>query len=117
VLGIVDPPLILSWRRGGKPRQATLGTLLTGTTVTVAYPDEYLAELIDRMMQMNAAHLPVISRSDATLVGYLSWRDLFGARSKLQQAERQRLVFYHLGQGRRRTRVLAPPPGPATREP
>ena len=71
VLGLVDPPAILAWRRAGKHRQTTLGALLASSKMTLAYPDEYLAGIIDRLMRANVAHMPVISRTDASLVGYL----------------------------------------------
>ncbi|MCC8984663.1 hypothetical protein [Bradyrhizobium acaciae] len=56
------PPSVLRWRRAGKHRTATLKQLLAGSKITVAYPDEYLDRLADRLMQVNVSHLPVISR-------------------------------------------------------
>jgi chloride channel protein, CIC family len=96
VLGIVDPPKVLAWRRSGKHRQSTLGVLLAEHKPEVAYPDEYLEGLIDRMMEANVAHLPVIDRTDGRLVGYVSWRDLLTARTRLRQEETQRVVFYRV---------------------
>ena len=51
--------------------RARCGELLAGQKPEVAYPDEYLEGLIDRMMQANVAHLPVIARADGKLVGYV----------------------------------------------
>ena len=96
VLGIVDPPKVLAWRRAGKHRQSTLGELLAGHKPEVAYPDEYLEGLIDRMMHANVAHLPVVTRTDDALVGYVSWRDLLMARNRMKQEETQRVVFYRV---------------------
>jgi chloride channel protein, CIC family len=48
VLGIVNPPAVLGWRRAGKHRQSTLKDLLAGKVV-MAYPDEYLDAIVDRM--------------------------------------------------------------------
>ena len=84
VLGIVDPPKVLAWRRAGKPRRTELRTLLEGTEVPSVDPDEYLDRVIDRMMQSNLAHFAVVSRQDFTLVGYLSWKDLLRVRTRLQ---------------------------------
>jgi CBS domain-containing protein len=95
VLGIVDPPSVLAWRRAGKHRRTPIGELLAGTNVPTAYPDEYLEGVIERMMRLNVAHLAVVSREDASLVGYLSWKDLMRVRLRLQQEERERMVFYH----------------------
>ncbi len=96
VLGIIDPPTVLRWRRAGRHRQTTLSTLLAGTRRAVAYPDEYLEAVIDRMMLANTAHLPVIARSDGRLTGYISWKDLLRARSKLKEEESQRMVLYRV---------------------
>jgi chloride channel protein, CIC family len=96
VLGIVDPPAVLSWRRAGKHRSTTARELLANTKPIVAYPDEYLDWLVNRMMEANVAHLPVISREDSRLVGYVGWKDLLRVRSKLQAEERQRVVFYRV---------------------
>jgi chloride channel protein, CIC family len=96
VLGIVDPPTVLRWRRAGRHRLSTARELLANAQVTVAFPDEYLDGLVDRMMSANVAHLPVISREDARLVGYISWKDLLRVRTRLQAEERQRVVFYRV---------------------
>jgi CBS domain-containing protein len=110
VLGVVDPPLVQSWLRAGKPPEAVLGALLVGTQVPLASPDEYLDGVITRMVKTNAAHVPVVSRDDSTLIGYLSWRDLLRAWEQAQQQEVQRTLFYHFGGGARRR--AAPPADP-----
>jgi chloride channel protein, CIC family len=94
VLGIVDPPKVLAWRRAGKPRRTELRALLEGAEVPSVDPDEYLDRVIDRMMQSNLAHFAVVSRQDFTLVGYLSWKDLLRVRTRLQREERERSVLY-----------------------
>jgi CIC family chloride channel protein len=93
VLGIVDPPSVLRWRRAGRLRTTTLQELLHGNKFTTAYPDEYLEVLADRLSTANVAHLPVLSREDASLVGYIGWKDLMRVRGKLQAEERMRTVF------------------------
>jgi H+/Cl- antiporter ClcA len=96
VLGVVDPPAVIGWRRAGRHRETTLGELLKGSRHPVAYPDEYLEGLTDRMMQANVARLPVISRNEEALVGYIGWKDLLRVRSKIKQEETQRVVFYRV---------------------
>jgi chloride channel protein, CIC family len=105
-LGVVDPPKVLAWRRAGRYRRATLDQLLAGSKPAVAFPDEYLERVIDRMMQANIAHLPVVSRGDEKLQGYLSWKDLLRVRIRLQAEERQRARLYRLT--RRRAAVPTP---------
>ncbi|HYL33429.1 MAG TPA: chloride channel protein [Stellaceae bacterium] len=94
VLGIVDPPAVIGWRRAGRHRRTTLRTLLDRVKVPLAYPDEYLEGVIERMTNSNVAHLPVISRDNAKLVGYLSWKDLMRVRLHLAQEEHQRMALY-----------------------
>jgi chloride channel protein, CIC family len=99
VLGIIDPPSVLRWRRAGKHRTTTLHELLAGGKITLAYPDEYLAGLADRLSQVNVAHLPVISREDRRLVGYIGWKDLMRVRAKLQAEESETTSFFRFGRG------------------
>jgi chloride channel protein, CIC family len=94
VLGIIDPPSVLRWRRAGKHRTTTLGKLLAGSKITLAYPDEYLDALADRLSQVNVAHLPVVSREDQSLVGYVGWKDLMRVRTKLRAEETHRASFF-----------------------
>jgi CIC family chloride channel protein len=94
VLGIIDPPSVLRWRRAGKHRTTTLDKLLAGSKITLAYPDEYLDALADRLSQVNVAHLPVVSREDQSLVGYVGWKDLMRVRAKLQAEETHRASFF-----------------------
>jgi chloride channel protein, CIC family len=96
VLGIVNPPTVLGWRRAGRHRRTTLGDLLAGQRVVTAFPDEYLDGIVDRMMVTNVAQIPVVSRDTGRLVGYLGWRDILRIRSRAQDEERQRVVFYRV---------------------
>ena len=109
VLGVVDPPAILRWRRAGERRTTTLRELLGGSKLITAYPDEYLDAVADRLAATNVAHLPVVAREDRRLVGYVGWKDLMRVRIKLQAEERQRTVFVGLGAGMaRESRQLDP---------
>jgi len=94
VLGVIDPPSILRWRRAGGRRGASLRELLAGAKIALAYPDEYLADLADRMTSASVAHLPVVSRQDRRLVGYIGWKDMMRVRAKLQSEERERSGFF-----------------------
>jgi CBS domain-containing protein len=94
VLGVIDPPALLRWRRQGKHRNTTLGELLAGGKLTFAYPDEYLDSLADRLTAVNIAHLPVVTREGERLVGYIGWKDLMRVRAKRQAEEQQRTTFF-----------------------
>lgn len=93
VLGIVDPPSVLAWRRAGEHRDQTLEQLLRGKKITLAYPDEYLAGLVDKLVHANVAHLPVVSRTDGSLVGYIGWKDLMRVRQRLNSETHDRTAL------------------------
>ncbi len=48
------------------------------------------------MTRANVAHIPVVSREDGRLVGYLGWKDLINVRARLQAEERDRVVLYRV---------------------
>ena len=94
VLGIIDPPTVLGWRRAGEERTTPLASLLRGTPIPLAWRDEYLDAVAERLIQADAAHLAVVSRRDGTLVGYLGWKDLMRARTRLREEEADRTAFF-----------------------
>ncbi|RNJ47570.1 chloride channel protein [Mesorhizobium erdmanii] len=100
VLGLIDPPAILRWRRAGKHRTTTLSDLLAGSKVTLAYPDEYLEGLSDKLLMANVTHLPVVTRESLQLVGYVGWKDLMRVRSRKQAEERDRSTLLGFGTSR-----------------
>jgi chloride channel protein, CIC family len=93
VLGIINPPTVLRWRRAGKNKQAKLGDLLSDSRVFTTYPDEYLESVTERLLETDASHLVVISRADNTLVGYIGWKDLIRAKTRLRDEEANRTAF------------------------
>jgi CIC family chloride channel protein len=94
VLGIIDPPAILRWRRQGSHRKTMLRDLLTERKAMVAYPDEYLESVADKLNTFNVSHIPVVARHDARLVGYVGWKDLMRARTKLEHEESSREAVF-----------------------
>jgi H+/Cl- antiporter ClcA len=95
-LGIIDPPAILAWRRAGQHRKTPLSDLLDPQSLVVAHPDEFLDRLADRLMTIDRAHLPVVSRADGRLVGYVGWKDIMRVRGKLRAEEADRTSFLRL---------------------
>jgi H+/Cl- antiporter ClcA len=93
VLGIIDPPSIMAWRRAGTHRNATIGELLAGSRIMLADPDEYLARLAEKLMTANVSHLPVVASETGMLVGYVGWKDLMRARVKVEEEDRDRAAF------------------------
>ncbi|MGE0006402.1 MAG: chloride channel protein [Parvibaculaceae bacterium] len=97
-LGVIDPPSVIRWRRSGKHRSTALAELLSPDRLQVAYPDEYLESVGRRLSEANLAHLPVVSRTGGTLVGYLGWKDFMRVQTRLPEEERNRAALL----GRRR---------------
>ena len=93
VLGIVDPPSVLAWRRRGTRRSTSLAELLSDQRVVVVHPDEYLEAVADRLLGANVSHMPVVSRDDGRLVGYIGWKDLMQVRRRLWTEEHERASF------------------------
>jgi CBS-domain-containing membrane protein len=105
VLGVIDPPSVLRWRRAGTHRKTTLAELLAGSKIMTAAPDEHLDALADRLSSANIAHLPVIAPEDGRLVGYIGWKDLMRVRAKHRAEETSRTTFFPITRPLRR---LAP---------
>jgi H+/Cl- antiporter ClcA len=97
VIGILNPPTVLAWRRAGKHRTAALAELFAEhRPPPVAYPDVYIESLVEQMSNANVAHMPVVSRQDRRLVGYVAWKDLLGVRRRTREQERHRDAFFRL---------------------
>ncbi|MEJ0050071.1 MAG: chloride channel protein [Methylovirgula sp.] len=94
VLGIVDPPSVLRWRRGGRHRKTMLQDLLAGADLPLVYPDEYVEHAAERLSDSGLSHLAVVSREDQTLVGYIGWKDITQMRAKHRTAEAQKTTFF-----------------------
>ncbi|MER9294693.1 CBS domain-containing protein [Mesorhizobium sp. M0510] len=65
--------------------------------MTLAYPDEYLEGLSDKLLMANVSHLPVVTREGLQLVGYVGWKDLMRVRSRKQAEERERSTLLGFG--------------------
>ncbi|RUU50791.1 CBS domain-containing protein, partial [Mesorhizobium sp. M2C.T.Ca.TU.009.01.2.1] len=61
------------------------------------YPDEYLEALSDKLLTANVSHLPVVSREEERLIGYIGWKDMMRVRSKKQAEERDRAALLSFG--------------------
>lgn len=94
VIGVIDPPTVMGWTRAGRDGDTPLAELFGEEPATVAYPDEYLESLTERLTLSPVAHLPVVSRQDEQLVGYIGWRDLMAVRLKMQAEELERTAFF-----------------------
>jgi Mg/Co/Ni transporter MgtE len=95
VIGVLNPPKVLAWRRSGKHRNATLAELFAGQKPPpVAYPDWYVENLVEQMSEANIAHVSVVSREDQKLVGYIAWKDILRVRTRRHEEESKRMAFH-----------------------
>ncbi len=95
VIGVLNPPKVLAWRRSGKHRNATLVELFAGQKPPpVAYPDWYVENLVEQMSEANIAHVSVVSREDQKLVGYIAWKDILRVRTRRHEEESKRMAFH-----------------------
>ncbi len=101
VYGIVNPATLAEWRRLGMAGHTTLGAALTRPP-DVAYPDECLASVAERLSALGQSSLPVVSRDTGHLVGAIGWSDAMAVRTRLHAAEEERSAF--LVRTRKRTR-------------
>jgi CBS domain-containing protein len=84
LLGVVPWSTVLD----GKDSTRTAGEAMIAI-VGVAYPDEILRSVADRMAHRSLGVLPVVERADARrLVGLVTQFDLLAARQKLLEEER-----------------------------
>jgi H+/Cl- antiporter ClcA/CBS domain-containing protein len=83
----------------------TLGDQCAGGSVAVAYDDELVGRVADRMAATNHGRLPVLSRDSDRLVGLVARRDLLAVRtaSTRQEQRREALLRLNLGGSRQAT--------------
>lgn len=93
VLGVLDPPSVMKWRRKRHPRTAQLHNLLQAEKPVIAHPDEHLEAVAERMNSANVAHVPVVNRNTGRLVGYLCWKDIVSVQAGPSKEEPRRAFF------------------------
>ena len=93
VLGLVTTADALRWAADGWPEGAVLADLLP-KTVYVAYPDEPLSRVADRMARLALGRIPVVRRDDGSLVGMVSRTDLLQGRLRnlTEETDRRQLL-------------------------
>jgi chloride channel protein, CIC family len=88
VVGMVSRADVLEWLL--QPPEGTLGHSVSDPNLIVAYPDEPVGEVADRMVSAEAGRVPVISRDGRRLVGLLARKDLLRVRQRVADEEQQR---------------------------
>jgi CBS domain-containing protein len=84
-----------------EPRPGSLMEHATREAV-VAYPDERLRTVVNKMAARGVTRLPVVRPDSGLLVGLVSLTDLLRARQRLLEAETRREIYFTLGRAHRR---------------
>lgn len=93
ILGMVSRKEIFRWSSDPGMASKQLGNITSPADVILAYPDELVSALVERMMITDAGRVPVISREDNRLVGLGARKDLLKIRAKALAEEQDRQVF------------------------
>jgi CIC family chloride channel protein len=88
---------VLRWAREGRPQGQSLGKALGARECITGYSDELVGELADRMHATDARRVPILNRSDGSVVGFVSRRDLLRVRIMTVRQERHREALIRFG--------------------
>ena len=73
-----------------------MGDMMVEQEMVRAYDDELVGALADRMAATGTGRVPVLRRSDDTVVGLVARRDLLQVRATMVRQERERKTFIRL---------------------
>jgi CBS domain-containing protein len=90
VIGMVSRSDVLRWTREGWADTDTLADKQDSETLLVAHDDDLVGAIADQMAAGDIARVPVLSRSDKTLVGLVARRDLLRVRLHTTREEHER---------------------------
>ncbi len=96
VVGLVSRTDALAWMMDDH-RTGTLSEQLAGRNLVVGYEDEIVGVIADRMAETQMGRIPILRRSDSTLVGLVARRDILRVRATVNREERDREALIHLG--------------------
>jgi CBS domain-containing protein len=85
---------ILRWSREGWPPGGTLQD--AAGDLMIAYADELVGHLADRMAVADVGRVPIIERQSRQLVGLVARRDLLRARTRVRTEEQHRAKLLHV---------------------
>lgn len=119
LVGAVTRADALRWSREASPDANTLFDVVSDASIPVAFPDEAMGAVADRMVADELGRVPVVARGTRRLVGLIARKDLLRVRAAATALERERQAFFFCrmpkGKPRRktaRTAVGQPSSGP-----
>jgi chloride channel protein, CIC family len=96
VLRIIARADVLRWTVEGLPPERILSELPVERTLITGYEDELVGQLADRMTAAGVSRVPILRRTDDSLVGLVARRDLLRVRASVIRHEREREVLIRL---------------------
>lgn len=90
VIGMVSRADIFRWTGQQSSPDAMLRDVISNTHFFVAYPDDLLRDLVDRMAQSDTGRVPVVAREDGSLIGLVARKDLLQIRARVLAEENGR---------------------------
>ena len=97
LLGMVSRTDAFRWVTDDEGRGKSLAEQVSGQDLVIGYAEELAGELADRMAETERSRLPILRRSDGTLVGLVARRDLLRVRAGVVEQEREREILIRLG--------------------
>jgi len=92
--GCVNRADVLRWRQTHRLDDFTLFDLVSDASIPVAFPDEIVGRVADRMAFGDLGRMAVVERDTRRLVGLIARKDLLRMRHAASSQERSRETFY-----------------------
>jgi CBS domain-containing protein len=102
LVGSVGRADALRWRLDNRLDGLTLFDLVSDASTPIAYPDEIVGRVADRMVSDDLGRVPVVARDTRRLVGLIARKDLLRMRHATAEQERTREAFYMRAQRQKR---------------
>jgi H+/Cl- antiporter ClcA/CBS domain-containing protein len=93
VVAMISQSDALRWTVTGWPTDKSIGEQLADQKPLVAYEDEMVGNLADRMAAADIGRVPILRRNDSRLVGLVARRDLLRVRANVIRHEREREIL------------------------
>ncbi len=101
VVGMVSRSQVLRWSEDAALQGRPLGELTAGAPVIAGFEDELVGQIADRMAAARVSRVPIVQRSDGTLVGLVTRQDLLRVREETRRHESERERLIRIGRVRR----------------
>lgn len=94
VVGVATRADVLRWSREAEDAEATLYDVASDASLITAYPQDVLGRLVDLMVEVDLARIPIIEADSNKLVGLIARKDILRVRSLNRGIEEDRAVYF-----------------------